>query len=121
MAKRKHLEWVVNFVDLKNYVAYDLSEDRLERVEYIDGKKQNTAKDRLRVKLDQWIQVTIEVTGTAIVHSIRQDANNYPSVDRLAHDGPALNPNQGFLRGRFGFRVNGKDRLTVSAFTFTPR
>jgi hypothetical protein len=121
MEKGKRLDWVVNFVDAKNYVSYELNDDRLERTEYIDGKKQNTAKDKLKVKIDQWIQVTIEVTATSIVNSIQQGANNYSSVDRLAHEGPSLNPGQSFVRGRFGFRVPGKDRLAVSAFTFTPR
>jgi hypothetical protein len=121
MPKGKRLEWLVNYVDAKNYVIYELNDDHLERAEYIDGKKLNTAKPRLRVKLDQWIQVTVEVTDTAIVTSVQQEANRFPAIERLARDGPSLVPTTSFLRGRFGFRVPGKDRLAVNSFTFTPR
>ena len=121
MPKGKRLQWLVNFVDAKNHVVYELTDDRLERAQYIDGKKLNTAKARLRVKLDQWIQVTVEVTDAAIVNSVQQEANRYPAIDRLARDGPTLGPSQSFLRGRFGFRVPGRDRLAVEAFTFAPK
>jgi hypothetical protein len=61
------------------------------------------------------------VTDTAIVTSVQQEANRFPAIDRLARDGPSLVPTTSFLRGRFGFRVPGKDRLAVNSFTFTPR
>jgi hypothetical protein len=44
MPKGKRLQWLVNFVDAKNHVVYELSDDRLERAQYIDGKKLNKAK-----------------------------------------------------------------------------
>jgi hypothetical protein len=115
MPKGKRLEWVLNYVDPKNYVAYDLNDDRLERVEYIDGKKQATVKPKLRVKLDQWVQVSIEVTPNSVTTSIQQEGNNFPGIDRITSQ------NTNFAKGRFGFRVPGRDRLAVGNFTFTPK
>jgi serine/threonine-protein kinase len=119
MMKGRRLEWVANYVDAKNYVGWELNEDRLERYEFVDGRKTNTAKPKIRVKLDQWIQVTMDVTATAIVVSVKQDAGNVS--DRIAHEGPSLSPGQSFLHGRFGFRVPGKDKLVVGTFAFTPK
>jgi hypothetical protein len=119
MIKGKRLEWVVNYVDAKNYVGFELNDDHLERYEMVDGHKQNTAKPKVRVKLDQWIQVTMEVTPTTVNVTIRQDAANLS--DKISHEGPSLAPAQSLVRGRFGFRVPGKDRLVVGTFAFTPK
>jgi hypothetical protein len=119
MMKGKRLEWVVNFVDARNYVGWEVSDDHIERYELVDGRKLNTAWPKLPVKLDQWIQVTIDVTANAISVTVKQDANN--ASDRIAREGPSLTPGQSFTRGRFGFRVPGKDKLVVGTFSFTPK
>jgi hypothetical protein len=112
MQKGKRLDWVLAFNDTKNHIAYELNDDRLDRMEFVDGKKQNQVKPKLRVKLDAWIQVTIEVTANSIVTSIVQEGNKYPEIDKFE------NP-KGGLKGKFGFRVPGKDKLAVGAFTFS--
>jgi hypothetical protein len=112
MQKGKRLDWVLAFTDTKNHIAYELNDDHLDRMEWVEGKRQNQAKPKLRVKLDQWIQVTIEVTANAIVTSIVQEGNKYPQIDRFE------NPKSGALNGKFGFRVPGKDKLAVGAFAF---
>jgi hypothetical protein len=119
MRKGKRLEWLVAYVDAKNYVVYELSEDKLERTEFVDGRKQSNARHKVKVKLDQWIQVTVGVTQKAIVVNIQQDTNRFPDVDRLPMGEVSLKPNRSFLQGHFGFRVPGKDRLAVGDFTFT--
>ena len=111
MQKGKRLDWVLAFADSKNHIAYELNDDHLERMEFVDGKKQNQAKPKLRVKLDAWVQVTVEVTANAIVTSIVQEGNKYPEIDRFQ------NPKSG-TKGKFGFRVPGKDKLAVGAFAF---
>lgn len=115
MPKGKRLDWVVSFADAKNNVTYELNDDHLERTEYVEGKKQNVAKPRLRVKLDQWVQITIEVTSNSIVTSIKQESNNFPAIDKFTGQ------DENFLKGHFGFRVPGKDRLAVGNFAFTPK
>jgi serine/threonine-protein kinase len=120
MQNRKHLVWVVNYEDARNCVVYELSEDKLERTESVDGRKQSNARHKVKVKLDQWIQVTVGVTQNAIVVSIQQDANRFPEVDRLTMGEVSLKPNRSFLQGHFGFRVAGKDQLAVGTFTFMP-
>jgi hypothetical protein len=111
MLKGKRLDWVIGFVDGKNNVTYELNSDKLERTAYIDGKKYNV-KPPLKVKVDAWIQITVEVTQNSIVTSIQQEDNNYPAIDKFSD--PKIN----LLQGKFGFRVPGKDRLAVGAFTF---
>ena len=113
MQKGKRLDWVLAFNDTKNHIAYELNDDRLDRMEFVDGKKLNQAKPKLRVKLDQWLQVNIEVTPNAIVTSIQQGEEKY--VDRFE------TPGGSFLGGKFGFRVPGKDRMAIAAFAFTAR
>ena len=115
MPKGKRLDWVVSYADPKNYVAYELNDDHLERMEYVDGKRQNQVKPKLRVKLDQWVQVTVEVTGNAIVTSIQQEGNKFPEIDKFTE------PKTNLLQGQFGFRVPGKDKLAVGSFSFTPK
>ena len=50
MQKGKHLDWMVNYIDAKNYVSYELSSDTLSRTEYGDGQKQNAVKSKLQVE-----------------------------------------------------------------------
>jgi hypothetical protein len=111
MQKGKRLDWVFAFTDAKNHIAYELNDDHLDRMEYIEGKRQNQNKPKLRVKLDQWIQVTVEVTANSIVTSIQQESNKYAAVDKFD------NPKSG-VKGKFGFRVPGKDKLAVGGFTY---
>jgi len=121
MRKGKHLVWVVNYEDARDYVVYELSEDKLERTEFVDGRKQSNARHKVKVKLDQWIQVTVGVTQNAIVvQNIQQDANRFPDVDRLTMEEVSLKPKRSFLQGHFGFRIPSRDRLAIGAFTFTP-
>jgi hypothetical protein len=115
MPKGKRLDWVVSYADPKNYIAYELNDDRLDRMEYVEGKKQNQVKPKLRVRLDQWVQVTVEVTGNSIVTSIQQDSNNFPAVDKFTA------PKTNLLQGRFGFRVPNKDKLALASFSFAPK
>jgi hypothetical protein len=116
MQKGKRLDWIIDYVDAKNNVSYELSSDNLSRTEYVDGRKVNSVKSKVQVKLDQWIQVTVEVAGNSIVTNIQQQA-----VDQFTRSGPSLEPAMNFTRGKFAFRVPGKDRLAVSAFSFTPK
>jgi hypothetical protein len=83
-------------------------------MEYVDGKRQNQVKPKLRVKLDQWVQVTVEVTGNSIVTSIVQEGNKFPEIDKFTE------PKTNLSKGRFGFRVPGKDKLAVGSFSFSP-
>jgi tetratricopeptide (TPR) repeat protein len=119
MTKGKRLEWVADYADARNYIGWELNDDHLERYEMVDNKKTNTAKPKLRVKLDQWIQVTLEVTPTLITVTIKQDAGSWS--DRISREGPSLNAGQSLARGRFGFRIPGKDKLVVGTFAFTPK
>jgi multidrug efflux pump subunit AcrB len=84
-------------------------------MEYVDGKKQNQAKPKLRVKLDQWVEVTVDVTANSIVTSIKQEGNNFPQIDKFAE------PKTNLSQGNFGFRVPGKDKLAVGNFSFAPK
>jgi hypothetical protein len=115
MPKGKRIDWVLAFTDAKNHVAYELSDDRLDRMQFIEGKKQNQTKPRLRVILDEWIQVTLEVSANSIVTTIQQGSEKLTAIDRFE------SANGGLLNGKFGFRVPGKDRLAVAAFSFTPK
>jgi hypothetical protein len=54
----------------------------------------------------------MDVTAAVISVTVRQDGNNVQ--DRIAREGPSLAPAQSLSRGRFGFRVPGKDRRALA-------
>jgi tetratricopeptide (TPR) repeat protein len=110
LMKGKHLEWVVDYKDDRNYVLFQIEERSLVRTEYVNGKKGEPVRKPLSTSATSYVTVMIKVTASSIVHSVLVQ-KNWEVVDDWARPG-------GGLQGKVGFYVHGKDQIGVSQFTF---
>jgi len=111
LMKGKHLEWVVDYKDDRNYVLFQIEERSLVRTEYVNGRKGEPVRKPMSTSAASYVTIMIKVSATSIVHSVRVQ-NNWEVVDDWARPG-------GGLQGKLGFYVHGKDQIRVSQFTFT--
>ena len=109
---RKRLEWVLNYKDDKNYDLFQIDAKTFVRTRYAGGKKGESVRYPSSYKPDNYLMVTITLTGSSIVHSFVVDGQ-WHEVDNWQTPG-------GGVQGKFGFHVPGKDEIGVSDFKFTP-
>jgi hypothetical protein len=109
--KGKHLEWVVNYQDDKNYDLFQMEDKNLVRTQVVNGKKGEAVKIPHTIKIKDYISVQIAVTPTSITHHFLVQ-NQWQAVDKWERPG-------GGLQGKFGFHVPGKDQIGVSDFRFS--
>jgi len=110
--KSKRLEWVLNYKDDKNYDLFQLDGKSFVRTPYVNGKKGEQVKYPFALKANEYVMVTIAVSGGSIVHSF--------VVERQWHEVDNWQTPGGGVQGKFGFHVPGKDEIGVSDFKFTP-
>jgi hypothetical protein len=111
LMKGKHLEWVVNYRDDKNYDLFQLDDKYLVRTPVANGKKGDSTKIPHSIKTKDYVSVMIAVTPGAVGHSFLVQ-QKWQEVDKWEMPG-------GGLQGKFGFHVPGKDQLGVSDFRFS--
>lgn len=105
------LQWVVNYIDSRNYVLYQMDDDTFYRAVVRNGAK--TDEIRFPDKADRkgFRQFHIRVSPTEIVHQIRH-GNSWTILDRLTQRGTNL------ASGKFGFYLPGNDKVAVSSFAY---
>ena len=111
LLKGKRLEWVVNYKDDKNYGLFQLDDKNLVRTHFVNGKKIESIKRPLSMKISDYVTVMIKVTPSSIVHSFRVQ-KDWKVADKWDRPGEGL-------QGKIGFHVPGKDQIGVSQFSFT--
>ncbi len=122
----QRLRWVVNFVDDKNYVLYELDNKYLYRTEVVDGNKQPVQRNRHSIPSSaQFVNLNIQVSPTALLQRYSLQDNTWHVLDNW--DKSAAKPTlyQGktssFTEGQFGFLLPGSDEVELSNFSFVPQ
>ncbi len=111
-AKGHRIDWVINFKDDRNYVSCGLDGDHFQCTQFINGSKQAGDKQNVQFQKEAPVSVSVNVNGTTISQTVSQNGHQIVS-DQMSGGS--------FLEGRFGFRVQGRDQLAVSAFHFAPK
>ncbi len=103
------LQWVLNYIDPKNYVLYQMDDNNFYRTVIRNGEK----KDRIIIP-DQGDKKSIRtlqvrVSATELVHQIKH-GDSWTVLDHWTQPGANLS------LGKFGFYVPGNDEVAVSSF-----
>jgi hypothetical protein len=114
LRKGKRLEWIVNYEDDLNYLLFQLEKSEFFRNEIVNGKRTTTARVQHSLDHNEFINVEIVVSPNKIEHRIQQ-GGPWRTIDTYEQ------PGREFTRGRFGFRIPGRDEVGLGHFDFTPR
>lgn len=110
----RRLQWMVNYVDESNYAWFQIGRDNFIRTVVSQGQRSKPVEVAHRLADFRAVVIEIEVADNEIVHRM-QRAGEWVEIDRWKFTGAD------FAKGRFGFRLPGKDELSVSSLTFTAR
>lgn len=116
-----HLRWVVNFIDDKNFILYEMDNKYLYRTETEDGKKLPTEKFPHNIPSNaQFLNLNIQVSPKVLLQRYSLQDNVWKTLDNWDRSAPSLNKGKGrnFTEGQFGFYLPGNDEVEVSNFSF---
>ncbi len=112
--KGKSAQWVVNYLDEKNYCLFEIDSKSLSRTVVRNGKKGLSIKvPHSYEKQTTTYTLQVSVAGNTITHKIF-DGKSWVMLDELKFPGTDSN------LGRFGMYVPGKDQIGLSHLTFKP-
>src|SRR5581483_808464 len=107
----RRLQWVVNYVDQKNYILFQIDKEKVSWRTFSDGKPgPETKVPHHGVVVNDAYQLQIDMRSGRVETAV------YNGKDWQRVDGgiPSL-PN-----GRFGFFVPGNDEVWINEFRFSP-
>ncbi len=114
LQRGSRLEWLLNYVDDRNYVQYQLDKTNFSRVEVVNGRRGDPVRAPHRLDRDNYISVQIDVSSEAVIHRLLR-AEKWEFLDEFRKAGDNL------LAGPFAFRVTGRDQVGLSDFRFLAR
>ena len=111
--KGKSAQWVVNYLDEKNYCLFEIDSKSLSRTVVRNGKKGLTIKVPHSYEKQTLYTLQVSVAGNTITHKIF-DGKSWVMLDELKFPGTDSSV------GKFGMYVPGKDQVGLSHITFKP-
>jgi hypothetical protein len=108
-AKGHLLQWVLNYIDSKNYVPFRMDDTDFYRTIIRNGQKTDEIKVADKSDKKSFRTLHIRVSPTEIVHEIK-DGNSWTVIDRWTQPGANLG------QGKFGFYIPGNEQVTISSF-----
>ncbi len=109
LAKGHRLQWVLNCIDVNNYVLFQMDDNNFYRTVVRNGEKGNEAKVPHKGDKKSFRTLQIRVGPNEITHQIRQ-GDSWVVLDRWTQPGSNLS------LGRFGFYIPGNDQVALSSF-----
>jgi tetratricopeptide (TPR) repeat protein len=103
------LQWVLNYIDARNYILFQLDDSSFYRVVIHNGVKTDEIKIPDKGDKKHFRAFHIRVGPTEIVHQIRH-GDVWTVVDRLTMPGANLSS------GKFGFYIPGDEQVALSSF-----
>ncbi len=110
LLRGKRLQWVVNYVDAKNYCLFQMDENFFYRTVMRDGQKTDEIKIPHKTDKKAPRTIQIRIAANEIVHQVRE-ADAWFIIDKWNQ--PGINLSQ----GKFGFYIPGSDQVALSNFT----
>jgi serine/threonine protein kinase len=109
LQKGHRLQWVLNYMDDKNYLSFSMDENFFYRSLVRNGQQVESAQFPHKTDKKQFRSLQIRVSGDEIVHQIRE-GNQWVPLDTWNQPGTELSA------GKFGFFIPGKDQVALSNF-----
>jgi Carboxypeptidase regulatory-like domain/PEGA domain len=110
----KRVEWVLDYVDARNYILCRLEKNEFNTTVYTDGKAKNRPKVLIALPQDLEATVQIDISPAEIVHRLFLNGS-WKAIDTIEPEGATLGD------GKFGFLISGTDELGLSNFSFHPK
>ncbi|MGA8270400.1 MAG: protein kinase [Candidatus Sulfotelmatobacter sp.] len=116
LAKGHRLQWMLNCIDVNNYILFQMDDNNFYRTVIRNGQKGDEVKIPHKNEKKNFRSLLIRVTANEIVHQIRQ-GDSWIVLDRFAPSGNNLSPAGSNLSlGRFGFYIPGNDEVALANF-----
>ncbi len=109
LAKGHRLQWVLNCIDVNNYVLFQMDDNNFYRTVVRNGQKGDEIKVSHKGDKKSFRTLQIRVGPNEITHQIRQ-GDSWVVLDRWTQPGSNLS------LGRFGFYIPGNDQVALSNF-----
>jgi tetratricopeptide (TPR) repeat protein len=109
LTKGHLLQWVLNYTDSKNYVLFQMDDNKFYRSVIHNGNKTDEIIVPHKGEKKSFRTLHIRVTPTELVHQIKQ-GNSWTVLDRWTQSGANLS------LGKFGFYIPGNDQVALSSF-----
>ena len=105
------VRWVINYLDPKNYIEFEIDKQSFASAEYRNGKKTDHAKRRPHGVESSSFQIQMTVDPGRILVQIRS-GDKLEQLDQWSESG-------NYADGRFGFRLPNQDQMYLTDFRFT--
>ncbi|MCW5980951.1 MAG: protein kinase [Bryobacteraceae bacterium] len=112
LQRGKRLDFVVNFRDQRNHILYRLERRELERAQFVNGRKQDEAKRKHTLDLEQPVELVVTFSGDSVNVSA-VTGNQHVLLDSFQPKDPSV--------GRFGFRIPGRDQIALTDFKYSAK
>lgn len=113
LTKGHMLQWVLDYVDAKNYVLFQMDDKNFFRTVIRNGEKADQITIPERGDRKSFRSLRIRVSPTELVNQIKQ-GNSWVVLDRWTQAGTNLG------LGKFGFYLTGDDQIALSTFAHYP-
>ncbi len=116
LLRGKDLQWVADYTDDRNYVLFRLDKSEFRRIQSVNGKRTEMVKKPHGLNIGDYLMaaVQMEVTPGAIVNRARK-GEQWVALDSWSQ------PGANFTQGRFAIRIEGRDEVRLSGFSFYPK
>lgn len=109
------MRWVVNYVDPKNYIEFQIDKQWYSSEQYINGKKIEHVKRKAHGLTDV-TSFEIQMTVAPAKLSIElRSGSDYTTLDQFS------DADSNYADGRFGFHLPNQDQIYLTNFSFTQK
>ena len=116
------VRWVINFIDDRNYLLFELDNKYFYRTEIINGNKQEATKAPYNLGNAEFVHVNIDVAFNNLQQRCSAGNNTWQTLNdwNLGAPAPSLNQSKtkNFTEGSFGFYLPGNDEIEISNFVY---
>ena len=116
-----HLKWVVNFLDDRNYILFQMDGKYFYRTEVIDGNRNAPQKIQHHIPdHSDFVNLQIQIQPGRVENRWSVNGGDWKILDDFGMStAPSLFKGkvQSFNEGRFGFYLPGHDEVEISNFS----
>jgi len=108
------VRWVIDYLDPKNYIEFEIDKQSFASAEYRNGKKTDHSKRRPHGVVNATsFRIKMVVEASRVSVQINSVGDKYEPLDQWSEIG------HNFADGHFGFRLPNQDQMFLTEFKFT--
>lgn len=116
LLRGKDLQWAADYRDDRNYVLFRIDKNEFRRIQSVNGRRTEMVRKPHGLNLGEYLLVTVQVAVTSdeLVNRVRK-GDEWVTLDSWSRPGGE------FTQGRFAIRIEGRDEIRLSGFSFYPK